>query len=99
MKPTLDTGSFLQRFSYGDRMRPSRDWLFLLAASVILVLASVAWNAWLFMSVQQGDVIGSAEAIESFDAKPVETAREVFRARATEEGKYRGEYRFVDPSL
>ena len=80
-------------------MHPSRDWLLLLMASVVLVAASVAWNAWLFASVQRGDVIGSAPVIVPFDAGSVESAREVFRARALEEGKYRYEYRFVDPSL
>ena len=98
MNSSFDTSSVLKQLSYGDTVRPSRDWFYLLLVASLLILISAGWNAWLFRSVMQGDVIGDAEAPTAFDAAPIESVREVFEARAGERERYGTEYRFVDPS-
>ena len=87
------------KISYGDRIRPVRDWLAILAASAVLLIASIAWNAWFYYGVSLGEV-GEAAApttsAPSLDALP--EARAVLETRAVEAERYRSFYEFVDPS-
>ncbi|MES2668439.1 MAG: hypothetical protein V4644_01990 [Patescibacteria group bacterium] len=96
---TLDLGSLIKRISYGDRIRPSRDWSYLLMLMIALVVASVATNFWMLKQAERETVSGAAAAAAVFDAAPIESVRAVFEQRRIEEGRYRAEYRFVDPSL
>lgn len=98
MKLSFNSAHLLKRFSYGDALRPARDWYYLLLLVILLVALSAGWNAWLFRSVMQGDVIGDPQAPAAFDAAPIESVRQVFVERAEERERYRTEYRFVDPS-
>jgi hypothetical protein len=84
----------------GDgRPRPSRDWLILVGLFLVLFVVSVVWNVWFFSSALTGESAAVSEnASETTDLSPVERAKETFRTRAEEEGRYRSEYRFVDPS-
>lgn len=98
MDISTDLGSLAKRFSYGRRMRPERDWFVLLAVAAVLVLASAAWNLWLFAKVEQGYALDADAVPATFDAAPIESVRAVFEERRAEELRYRQEYRFVDPS-
>ncbi len=100
MKLSFNLDAFLKRFSYGARLRPERDWLLLLLVAVLLVVLSVAWNFWLFRSIEQGASLGeSGTGRAGLDERSVEPVREVFQSREVEQGRFRNEYRFVDPSL
>lgn len=82
-----------------DRKKPSRDWLALLTIALLLLIASVGWNAWTFLRITSGEGIGDAAPIDTGpDIGSVERAREVFLERAAEEQRYFAEYRFVDPN-
>ncbi len=89
----------IPKIGYGDRIRPVRDWFVLLAAALILLIASVAWNAWLFYRVTNGEgftVEAPAASTPALNALP--KAREVLEIRASEETRYRSFYEFVDPA-
>lgn len=93
--------SITKRFSYGDRLRPYRDWYLLLAVVFVLALLSVAWNVVIFFRAVDGEIIGTGEVREKevFDEEAVDRVEAAFTARAEEEARYRGTYQFVDPSL
>lgn len=100
MKLSFDTHAILKRFSYGTRVRPARDWFLVLSAGLVLVVLSVGWNVWLLQSVEQGVVTGDARTQRTgLDERSIEPVRRVFESRELEQGRYREEYRFVDPSL
>ena len=94
----IQLAPFLKRFSYGQRIRPARDWFALLSVAIVLLIASVLWNLWLLKSVERGGTIGNEAPPPAFDAAPIESVRALFEARSEEERRYRQEYRFVDPS-
>lgn len=99
MHTNIDLGPALKKLSYGDVIRPMRDWFVLLAVATALVGASIAWNVWMLRSVEAGGTLGGPAEAEPFDAAPVQAVRATFDARAQEEARYRSQYRFVDPSL
>lgn len=92
---------YLERFRYGSRIDPSRDWLILLALAGIIFAAILAWNAWAFDTVAQGGVIGSPATSTPpiFDQSSLDAIHAVFKDRAAEDLKYvTGVYRYADPS-
>jgi hypothetical protein len=96
--PFVDVSTAIRKASYGERLRPERDWLLLLAGAGLLLVASIVWNLWLFRSVGEGAVIGAGAAPAAFDATPIQSVRAVFDSRAREEARYAGDLHFVDPS-
>lgn len=98
MKPSFDIRTILRRISYGETVRPVRDWFVLLSITAILVALSIGWNALLFRDLEAGGVTAPGEGVTAFDALPIESVRAVFEARKAEELRYTSEYRFVDPS-
>jgi hypothetical protein len=78
---------------------PTRDWLILLVLSLVALIASVIWNLW-FFSEALSDKGSTAPTTTSNEdtSDSVERAKARFEARALEEGRYRSDYRFVDPS-
>lgn len=81
------------------KQRPLRDWFVLLLSTAILVLASGAWNAWVFYTAASGGTLGEPIALTPApDTSSLDAVRALFENRAAEEAKYRTEYRFVDPS-
>lgn len=98
--PKLNT-KFLSFLSYGPRVRPFRDWFVLISIGVLLLLASAGWNTWLFYRIFNGEALAPVTAPQgaNFSTEALTKAEALFSARATEEGKYKTEYRFVDPSL
>ncbi len=94
-------GSFTKIFSvlsYGPQLRPVRDWLVLLIVFVLLLLASVGWNLWLFNKVTKGEKIGDVPVSQPVDIN-LDQVKQLFENRAAERMRYTGEYRFVDPSI
>ncbi len=89
--------SFFRLFSYGPRVRPTRDWLVLLSGFAILLLASVLWNVVQYAHVVKGEKIGNAE-VQAPGQIQLDAVQALFAARAAERAKYQGTYRFVDPS-
>lgn len=80
---------------------PTRDWLFLLISSTIVLSGIVVWNAWAFDTVAGGGTIGSSatNAIPLFDQSSLETIHIIFAERAAEGEKYAdGVYQYADPS-
>ncbi len=83
----------------GDKKRPSRDWLALLAIALLLLIASIGWNVWTFIRITSGEVVGEGPSVVTGpDTSALERVREVFTNRKAEEQRYLTEYRFVDPS-
>jgi hypothetical protein len=87
----------IARISYGERIRPTRDWLLLLSIAALLFIASAAWNAWFYYRVLEGPV-SSAEPAPTLDTAAVTNAKKVLDARAAEETRYEQGYSFVDPA-
>lgn len=91
--------AFISKLSYGNRIRPVRDWFFLIGVGLALIVISVGWNLWLLERVETDGIEGSVVPSAAFDAGSIESVRTLFEARAKEEERYRSTYRFVDPSL
>lgn len=90
----------LERFRYGKRIHPERDWLILLGIASLLLLVSGAWNVWVFMT--GSDIQPSMEtATTTPEISPymLDETTVLFENREREEERYRNEYRFVDPTL
>ncbi|KND50131.1 MAG: hypothetical protein AB203_04065 [Parcubacteria bacterium C7867-008] len=85
-------------FKYGDRLNPSRDWFILVTIFVVLLLASLAWNVWLFDRVTKGDAIGNASAPAPLNPASIDSVQALFEARAIKETDYKNTH-FVDPSV
>jgi len=83
---------------YGSSIRPARDWFVLLAFFALFLLASLAWNLWLFSQVTKGQAIGNATSTPATQI-PLDTVKSLFSDRAQERSHYQSDYRFVDPSL
>ncbi|MBU1292444.1 hypothetical protein KJ819_00045 [Patescibacteria group bacterium] len=98
MKISLNTKALLKHLSYGEHIRPARDWFTLLSVAVFLSACSLAWNLWLLHTVKSGGVIGSETVDATFDTRPIESVQGVFEERRNEELRFTQEYRFVDPS-
>ncbi len=93
--------SGIRSLRYGKRLNPVRDWLVLIACFAVLLAASAVWNAWTFIRIANGDVLGGnpPPAAPVFDRTALESVQSLFIERANEEAKYlAGSYRFVDPS-
>lgn len=90
---------FLKSLSYGERIRPVRDWLVLLSCAILILAGCLIWNLWLFARVTGGEAIGSATSTTTPAAPALDAVQQLFQKRSVEEARYKGEYRFVDPSL
>lgn len=98
MKSLGSLTKLFSALSYGPQLRPVRDWLVLLVGFVLLLLASVVWNLWLFNKVTKGEKIGDVAVSQPVDIK-LDQVKRLFETRAAERMRYMSEYRFVDPSL
>ena len=93
--------SMLNRLRIFSRIDPARDWIALIALAGMAFGVIVVWNAWAFDTVANGGVIGSTPIVTTptFDKSSLNTVRDIFANRASEEQKYvAGVYRFADPS-
>lgn len=88
----------LKGVGYGATLRPSRDWLLLLAFSFACLLISVGWNLWTFNKVTEGGSVGAGTPVQEVGTPAVDSVTKLFEERAVEEAQYKSEYRFVDPS-
>jgi hypothetical protein len=92
--------SLKKLFAYGDRVHPARDWFVLLISAMLLLIASVGWNVYLFNQFQNEK--GTADATQAKTSAGVgdsiTQAQAIFQQRATEEQNYQKNYSFVDPS-
>ena len=95
MKFSLHTLSSL--LHYGKRLKPSRDWLALLGLSLCLFILSIVWNVWTFVRLTQGEALGASVVVEDTSSSE-DALRTIFKTRATEGGRYKNEYHFIDPS-
>lgn len=92
--------AFFARFKYGKHVKPGRDWLILLLVTIMLLVLSGAWNAWMFFyGTHVAPVESAGEAAPVLSTEKLEAAEALFERRAEEEGRYRNEYHFVDPRL
>lgn len=80
-------------------LNPVRDWLVVLVLAFVLLAGSIAWNTWFFFVAltDESTTVPSARE-DTLDTSSIEKARALFDVRAAEEGKYRTEYHFNDPS-
>lgn len=79
----------------------SRDWLILVALSLIVLACIVVWNVWAFDTVAKGGSIGAAapKGLTPFNHESLGTINRIFESREEEEAKYRtGVYGYPDPS-
>lgn len=89
------------QLSHTLRFDPARDWTVALVVALVLLLASVGANLWLFHDVVGGGVLGSSvpSAPQVFDQSTLTTIEKVVDDRAAEEQKYQdGAHHFIDPS-
>lgn len=84
-----------------DAPNPIRDWLILVALSVIALAGIIVWNAWAFDTVASGGVIGppTTSSAPAFSRSSLDDINTIFSNRATEEEKYKNNtYHYADPS-
>lgn len=92
---------FLHRLhlSGGKRLRPNRDWFFILAVSLTLLAISVGWNVIMFLRLTRGETLSGEEGTPaSASAASITEIHAAFEKREAEAMRYRTEYQFVDPS-
>lgn len=94
----LPLSSITKKLRYGDRPRPGRDWIVLLAVFIVALAASVVYNLITFSQVTRGEKIGNAPVTTPAQIK-LDQVKNLFDARAAERAHYTSDYRFVDPSL
>ncbi|HEV7121751.1 MAG TPA: hypothetical protein VGN56_02920 [Candidatus Paceibacterota bacterium] len=98
MKLTLPKfGGSSKSLQYGERLNPARDWAILVSIAALLLLASIAWNIWLFYRVTSGDAIGAATVSPSLSPASTGSVDALFQKRADTETEYKNAH-FVDPS-
>lgn len=99
--PAFLTG-LLKGFHTGSRskrLNPARDWFALLTILLAFLAASLAWNVWFFLAVvAEEPTAPAAPVVQTSNTRTLDQARAAYEARALEEGRYRTEYRFIDPS-
>lgn len=93
------TSGIGKHVGYGSRLKPQRDWFILLSLFIVLLLASLLWNLWLFSKVTNGQAIGAATSTPAAPSVNLDTVKNVFETRAAERAGFQGSYHFVDPSL
>jgi hypothetical protein len=102
MNPFTHLKVFLQKLQKPGgtkRLDPSTDWLILLGFALLFIVASLAWNTWFFFTVLDQKAAQPVMTSEQASTtNPMEKSRTLFEIRATEEARYRSEYRFIDPS-
>ena len=101
MKQILDyLASYKKFFTYGDQIKPMRDWFLVLGISCGVLLLSVAWNVFLFHQLESAKsaVVQQEAVTQPGLGDAVTQIQSIFQDRATEEGNYEKLYHFVDPS-
>lgn len=77
---------------------PARDWLLLLALALAFLIASMLWNGFFLISVFKEEATVSAPVAATSTPDAFQATWNTYQLRDAEEGKYRAEYRFNDPS-
>ncbi len=98
-KITSRITTYLKFLRYGERIRPVRDWLVVLAVVAVLIISTSIWSYGLFRqttAAERSQATAAAQA--SISRASLETVRNIFEARAAEHERYLSEYHFVDPS-
>lgn len=90
--------ALLSRITYGKRVHPQRDWLILLAGVLLLLVFGALWSTVVYVRGTHLTVPDeTAELGTPVSLEALERTTALFETRAKEEGRYRGEYHFVDP--
>ena len=87
--------------SYGQHLRPSRDWFALLGVGGVLLVGILVYNVWVFNQLASGNTLGAqvTSSPSVFNRSSLDAIQKVFSDRAAEETKYlNGTYHFTDPS-
>lgn len=83
----------------GSHTHPTRDWFLLIGLSALLIGLSAGWNAWSYIdSTIRDSTANVVPEVTSFDTSAVDAVQSVFTTRREESERYRGTYRFIDPS-
>lgn len=87
--------------SYGENIRPARDWFILIVLAALFFVLSIGWNILLFRNFQTQKVSGVASTTPEQQniGDSIPQIQNIFKDRATEEINYQQNYHFVDPSL
>lgn len=96
--PSKNLSHITKSLGYGDRPCPLRDWLLLLALTLVLLLVSVGWNLWNFDKVTDGEALTGTTQEAPVAEAPIDQVNALFERRAQEAARYESEYRLVDPS-
>jgi hypothetical protein len=100
MKKLNSLLSYFKKFSYGDRIHPTRDWFIMLTVSLGILVVGALWHLFIFTELANGKNLGAPQTASTTEAvNPVSSIQQLFQKRATGEGNYQNTYTFVDPSL
>ncbi len=94
-------GRIAKIFSYGENIRPARDWFILITTVAILFAVSIGWNILLFrhFKIQKVANVAATTPAQQDIGDSIPQIQSIFKDRATEEVNYQQNYHFVDPSL
>lgn len=91
----------LHKASFKIGENPSADWLRLLSCFSILIIASVALSALVFIKINEGDFFGEIKAgsgsIEAIDRSKVERVSELLEKRTVRFNEASTDTSVVDP--
>lgn len=80
-------------------IQPMREWVVIVSMGVLALVTSIVWNIFFFLeTVSDKEGVTDIGSSETVDTSVVEQVRETFDKREVEEGRYRNEYQFIDPS-
>lgn len=95
--------NYLKRLRSSTYVDPVRDWILLIAVSVVAFIGIVLWNVWVFNSIQQSATEtrpAGTSPTSNTSRSTLDTLNAVFTSRGAEQQKYiSGEYHYTDPSL
>lgn len=81
------------------RVHPARDWYLMVTICLVLLVAGVIWNVWVFFQIANGKSLQAITKQTGATAlHTVTNVQNVFKSRAAERANYENTYTFVDPS-
>ncbi|MEK7602565.1 MAG: hypothetical protein AAB472_03715 [Patescibacteria group bacterium] len=92
-------GRIFRNVRYGSHPKPYRDWFWILIVTLTLLIGSVGWSYYVFLSTSSDDSGTSAVSLKrTLPTIPLDAVKHLFMVRAEERAHYLSDYHFVDPS-
>ena len=88
----------LPKFTYGEHLRPTRDWLVMVLVGTLLLLLSATYSFFVFTQTKKIVSLNGESAPAVVATASSTDVTQIFKDRERERDNYMRVYRFVDPS-